>query len=328
MGRIAQFFQSLGERFSSSGGSRPAYLRVLSRVTESTATLIRKRPGHFYAKLAGVLVTTYFLADLAAMGVEFLMPQAKEDAKRKTEDVYRGGRPTQADYDVITRRNLFSSKGLIPEENAAEEGPPEGTPMKTTLPFELLGTIILENELQSLATIEDKTANTVYAVRVNEEIPAMAKITKIEAKRVTFINLRNNRNEFVEIPEDPTAPAISFTAGNAGPVKAISDTRFSIPRSEIEKTMQNLNAVLSQALARPVTENGQPAGFRLSQIVRGSIYEQLGLKDGDILRGFDGQPITDPMAAWEKLGDLKSLNQLELNVKRDGKDMTFTYDIY
>ena len=84
--------------------------------------------------------------------------------------------------------------------------------------------------------------------------------------------------------------------------------------------------MLTQARAIPHFENGQPAGYKLIQIVPGSVYEKLGLKNGDVLSGVNGEPITDPARAFELLSQLKTASQLELTVKRDGQMSNRSYN--
>ena len=96
------------------------------------------------------------------------------------------------DYNVIFSRNLFNSQGIIPGEEGPNTGAPidlGGAPVRTSLPFNLIGTMILRDETRSIATIEDKSASMVYPVRETDEIPAKAKILRIEPRKVTFINI-------------------------------------------------------------------------------------------------------------------------------------------
>jgi general secretion pathway protein C len=78
----------------------------------------------------------------------------------------------------------------------------------------------------------------------------------------------------------------------------------------------------------PNSENGLPAGYKLTQIIPGSLYDKLGLQDGDIITGLNGQTINDPGKAFEMLNELKTSNHLELQIKKDGKPMNYVYDIH
>ncbi len=77
----------------------------------------------------------------------------------------------------------------------------------------------------------------------------------------------------------------------------------------------------------PNFENGLPAGYKLFQIVPGSIYDKLGLKNGDTIVGLNGEQVNDIQKALDFMNGLKTMNHLELKVKREGKAMDFSYDI-
>ena len=306
-----------------------------SMIAEWTTRTFKNQNASFYGKLATLVLCTYFLADLTSLVAGHYIPEPP-----MSRSVHFGEQKHSRsieDYNVIFARNLFNSQGIIPGEETPG-GPggvvnPGGTPIKTTLPFNLVGTMIMADELRSIATIEDKTASMVYPVRVEDEIPGKAKITKIEAKKVIFINTAAQRLEYIDIPEtlDSTAPKITLGTKPGAPgagIEKVAPTQFNIARDEVDKTLSNLNEVLTQARAVPHFENGQPSGYKLFQIVPGSIYDKLGLQNGDVIAGLGGEPVNDPGKAFEMLNQLKTSSHLELTIKRDGKPSTFTYDIH
>ena len=293
----------------------------------------QKRGAAFYGKLVTIVLCTFFLADIAAIVAAKFIP--KPPAVRSVRGLgpskkYR----TVDDFNVVSSRNLFNSQGLIPGEESPIGGPqdPGGPAIKTTLPFNLIGTLILRDELRSIATIEDKSAAAVYPVRVQDEIPSKARILKIEANRVTFLNVSSGRREYVDLPEDMgNAPRITLggVPKPSGPgIEQLSPTQYNISRTEVDKALSDLNNILTQARAVPNFENGAPAGYKLFQIVPGSIYQKLGLKDGDVIAGLNGNPINDPGKAFEMLSQLKESPHMELQVKRDGRTSTMVYDIH
>jgi general secretion pathway protein C len=303
-------------------------------IAEWAQRTLQKQGFGLYGTAGTIIICTYFLGDLSAMMVGRFIP---EPPAAKMNRFGGGPRRTSLDeYNVIFSRNLFSSTGTIPGEGALPTGPSEptdlgGPPVKTALPFNLIGTMILRDELRSIATIEDKSASTVYPVRVEDEIPQKAKITKIEAHRVIFVNTASGRREFVELPEDvqSNAPKVTVGAKSAAPgIEKLSSTQFNIDRKEVDKALSDLNNILTQARAVPNIENGQPAGYKLFQIVPGSIYDKLGLQNGDVIAGLNGAPINDPGKAFEMLSELKTAPHLDLTIKRDGRSMPFSYDIH
>ncbi len=158
-----------------------------------------------------------------------------------------------------------------------------------------------------------------------------AEILSIEPTKAVFRNLGNGRKEYVDMPEEGTGTKISVgsLSSRKPPAAGIEQTapnQFNIARVELDKYLSNINDVLTQARAIPHFENGQPAGYKLIQIVKGSVYEKLGLKDGDVLCGVNGESINDPARAFEMMNQLKTASQLELCVKRDGRTNTMSYN--
>jgi len=290
--------------------------------------------------MAAAASSGFFLAEATSEFASNLLPEPATTPAGASRRAPRAPR-TLEDYAVISSRNLFNSAGKIPGESIGTPGEKapapslSDPPIRTTLPLNLIGTVILRDELRSIATIEDKAANVVFPVRVEDEIPSKLKVLSIEARRVTFVNFASNRREYIELPEEKGAnprvnvrSSLASGAGGKSGVEKLSPTQFSVSRQEIDKTLSDFNQVLTQARAVPHFENGQMSGYKLFQIVPGSIYEKLGLVNGDTLCGINGQPMVDPIKAMEMLGELKTSNHVELCVKRDGKQSNFAYDIH
>jgi general secretion pathway protein C len=283
----------------------------------------------FYGKLLTLFICTYFLADVLAMVAGHYIPEPPTAKGGRQGALLHRGR-TYEDYNAVFVRNLFNRKGIIPgDEGSGGPLDPGGAPVKTTLPIDLLGVLILHDELRSIATIQDKGASAVYPVRETEEIPGKIKIVKIEPTRVVFVNLAAGRREYVELPPDNAVNArVTVGAAKAPGIEQVNPNQFNIARTEVDKALSDFNKILTQARAIPNFENGVPAGYKLFQITPGSIYSQLGLKDGDVIAGLNGEPINDPSKAFEMLNQLKNSNHMELQVKRNGTTSTMTYDIH
>jgi len=317
------------------GGKGPSFGFTKMKPTESFA--LSSDNLNLIAILIAILLVTYIGADLTALTIEKFIPEAPGSRTLRSGDSNRKIK-SLADYQMIISRNLFNSRGLIPGDEApTAPGDQNNAPTRTTLPLNLIGTVILKNELRSIATIEDKDSQDVFPVRVDDEIPGKAKILSIEPYKVIFINPNSGMREFVDIPEDLNSSAMSIgNVPKVGKSKSVplgaaieqtSPNQFNLPRAEVDRAVADLNKVLTEARAIPHTENGVAAGYKLIQIVPGSIYDKLGLKNGDVLSGLNGEPINDPGKAWEMLNQLKTQSRMELSVKRDGKTSNFVYDI-
>lgn len=279
-----------------------------------------------YLRLGAATLASYFLADTVSLFTDSLIPDPpavpapmvvrKNDKERSVDE-----------FGAITSRNIFNSKGIIPDTEVNPNGPAR----KTNLPIVLIGTVVLKDELKSIATIEDKSQNMVFPVRIDDVVSDKIQIKKIEHLKVTFVNRSTGALEYVEIIEDlPTLRLETTKAPKArgdGGISAASDTQFTIESKVIKDGMANLNEVLQQARAIPNFENGVPDGYKILQIVPGSIFDKLGIKNGDVIVGLNGEPVNDPGKALGLLNDLPNARNVQIAVKRNGKKMNMNYDI-
>jgi len=75
-------------------------------------------------------------------------------------------------------------------------------------------------------------------------------------------------------------------------------------------------------------QHGTANGFRLSEIEPGSVFDQIGLEDGDLLTNVSGQPVGDPLKAISMLQTLGDQSFVTLSVIRDGAPVQLTYTIH
>jgi general secretion pathway protein C len=286
-----------------------------------------------YGWVSVVLLSAFFLADLVSLLLGSFIPEPPPIRVARPTAPAAASARTLESYGVIFTRNLFNSRGKIPGDEAGAATPGtdlDGPAQKTTLPLNLIGTIILKDELRSLATIEDKAASMVYPVRVDDEVPGKFRVLNVQPTRVEFINTSSGRKEYVELPEDSSrAPRYSSPPAKSGTpgIEQTANNQFNVSRTAIDAAMADMSKVLTQARAIPHNENGQMVGFKLFSIVPGSIYDQLGLKNGDLLCGVNGEPVNDPAKAMTLVTGIKEMSRLELCVKRDGRTTTYNYDI-
>ncbi len=88
---------------------------------------------------------------------------------------------------------------------------------------------------------------------------------------------------------------------------------------------EDLSKILMDASAIPHYEGGEIKGFKLLQITKGSIYENAGFMDEDVITSINGVPLTSIGGAIKLLHAIKKENRVEVDVLRNGQ--TFKTDI-
>jgi general secretion pathway protein C len=276
----------------------------------------------------------YCVADLGILQFrDRMLPQSAPPAHPKAPPL--DSNPGRGTYNTIISRNIFSADGVIPDALALKGQDPrqkEAAPVPSSLPLNLVGTLVHSNPEKSIASIEVKSKQQIVPFRANGDIFGLATVVSIERERVVLRNTNSNRLEYIEMKKDAK---VNF-GGSAKPLAAagkdvqkIGDNTYAIKRADLLKYTNDLSSVLMQARAVPnrVPGTGEINGFRLLDIQPGSIFEQLGLQRMDVIKGVDGNPVDSPAKAMELYNALKNSNKLGLQIERSGKTETLNYNI-
>jgi general secretion pathway protein C len=236
-------------------------------------------------------------------------------------------------YEAIVQRDVFNA---VAEEKAAPV-------VVEDLHLNLIGVSQLSNG-RPFAIIEDRSGQqSVY--RLGETIPSAGKLVEVDKDRV--IVDRGGRRVALSLPKDtlpgpivaphPIAVPAAIDSENPGGessgddfdpnVSDMGDNHYQVPKATIDYTMSHLSEMFTQIRAVPNIQNGRTNGFSLSEIEPGSLFDEMGLEEGDVLRSIDGQQMTDPAQAMQMMNMLRNRNQLNVQVYRDGKPVTLTYTI-
>jgi general secretion pathway protein C len=73
--------------------------------------------------------------------------------------------------------------------------------------------------------------------------------------------------------------------------------------------------------------NGKLNGFKINYVKRGSDFEKLGLKRGDLLTAINAEKLDNIGAVMGLYGDINNIENLTLTVERNGKSEDIEYEI-
>jgi type II secretion system protein C len=185
--------------------------------------------------------------------------------------------------------------------------------------------------------------------RLGDTIPNVGRLMEIGRDRI--IVLHNGRQVAITIPnedggEQPVAPQPfrgpirrpfinnpmlrrrhMMGAVPDGGVRRLAGNRYLLKRSVVDSNLQNMARLFTEIRAIPRIQNGASSGFQLSEIQPGSIFQQIGLQDGDVLTAAQGQPVNDPLKAMQLLQTLRDQSSVTLNVIRGGTPIQLHYSI-
>jgi len=68
-------------------------------------------------------------------------------------------------------------------------------------------------------------------------------------------------------------------------------------------------------------------GFKVRFVRKGSPFEKLGLKRGDIIRTINGEPIVDYATPMRMLKSAESIDDLSITVERNHEEQELKYEV-
>jgi general secretion pathway protein C len=221
-------------------------------------------------------------------------------------------------------------------------------PVHTSLHAKLQGETLSNDPLWSRAFIEDTQAHSFDNYMVDDRIQG-ARVLNItddcgslvksladsEEPKPCVLVLNAGHREYIDDKEGNgpvlssivAPPPVAVAPDNGNPVKAIGENEYDIPKSEVDKTLSNLNDVAMQARIVPAFKDGQATGFKLFSIRPDSIYSKLGIQNGDVIRRINGFDINSPDKALEAYSKLRDSSHIEIEVERNGSIVRKNYNV-
>jgi len=262
------------------------------------------------ALIALLTVSAYFLADT----VDAMIGRSLDAAPKFTTPLERDRpalepRRELSDYSSILDRGLFG-EGKAPSSGPAVEASN----------YKLIGTV--EGGSFSGAVLEDSTGQAFY--RIQQKLPDGSQLVKVKGDKVT---LRRPEGSLIEIVLVDDAKIINKQAPTSGGVKQVTDSKYMVDQREMIASTENMSQILTQARALPYLEEGKTVGFRISEISPGSIYEKIGLKNGDVIQKVNSQDVDDPAKFFQLYQGLRTERYIAIDLIRGGARQTLNYEI-
>lgn len=235
-----------------------------------------------------------------------------------------------ADYQVIVERNLFNSgkQALAGAAKTAEAALDVDKLKQTELKVKLLGTTAGPIEAAPAAFIEDPKTREHKMYRTGDTVQNA--VIKMILREKVVLNV-NGKDE-VLLQEEPgvtkaAGPAVARADAGPAPAPAEPIQQVTVKEDQIEKAMESLSDLMSQATFRPHLEDGQPAGISITGIKPNAVFRKLRLRNGDVITGVNDQSIASVEDAMKVFGTLSTDAPIQVKIKRRGREETLEYKI-
>ncbi len=252
-----------------------------------------------------------------------LTPPPLGEIRQRAEAEQAAGEPL--DPQIILTRNLFNASTLAPAAGTLAEEPE--VLEATQLPLTLLGTAAAEIAELSWAAVEDRESQQTLTLRVGDSVRNQAQVRRIERKRIVLEERGKLRELALEETEDLMAsaaprPVAAPRSRPRGP--RVTPPQTAAPREEGVRSPAQL---FSEARILPKYEAGQMVGVQVSAIKPGSLFEKMGIQDGDTITELNGIRIDSPEQSAKILLELTRSDAFTVQVEGTGGTRTLDIDL-
>lgn len=250
------------------------------------------------------------------------------DAEATPEKSLSGNLPI-GHYAPIVERDLFQTQKEPQPVETARKLDLENLE-ETKLKLKLWGTVSAEEKERAYAVIEDTQNRQQNLYRIGDAVQNATVKAILREKVVLSVDGKDEILAMEKLEQGiagrPAAisPIVRPSATAELPART---QRISLRRSMIEEAMQDVSKLMTEIAIKPHLADGKPAGLALTNIKPNSIFRRMGLRNGDILKGVDGQEIQSVDDALKLYENLKSAASVNVQIERRGRDRNINYNI-
>lgn len=321
---------------SSKDGS-PLLSPSLTRSIEKFLSRSYREPIHQVALVLLICSLTYTAGKITALVMRG--DPVLDSAKDFTVSVAIENSFSPASLGTVKSINIFrtNNPGTGKKTNIAEKKCEEAE-QQSNLPIKLVNTVVLQDIVKSIASVQIRGDRDLQELRVGDQISNLAEIFRITRLEILVKNLESGMCESIAsdlMTKEKTSPISVLSPAQSREYKAnkkISGidnvgNKFTISKVLLDEKLKDLSKILTQARAVQINNPDGSLAFKMTELDPTGIFPYLGVQDGDIITAINGKPIYNMNEVMLLFGRIKGLEKLSLGIKREGTDTTQDYSI-
>lgn len=217
-------------------------------------------------------------------------------------------------YNSIWEKDIFHTT-FKDQKNESEPVSVEQLTL-TSLNCSLIGTVT-EKDGYGWAIIRDDDDSLQKMVTLGSNVKG-ARVVRILQDRVILNIGGKDELLLMDMEEKPARP--SDRSGATSPRAQV--LTYNVSQSLVQESLGNLASVMSGVRVEPYSEGGKPNGFRVSRLQQGSLLNNMGFRNGDIIKSVNGRTISATEDVMSLYNAMKESSFFRVGIIRNNKPVT------
>ena len=140
--------------------------------------------------------------------------------------------------------------------------------------------------------------------------------------------IKENKEFKLEInEEDNNNLAIGKPSNNQNQEIIIKNNGAIISRDYLNSYTSNIDKVWKDITIDEIKNGNKSEGFKISKITKNSVFEKIGLKDGDTIKSINNNTLNSYADAMKVYSNIKDITYLNIEVLRKNEVVELNYEI-
>ncbi len=188
-----------------------------------------------------------------------------------------------------------------------------------------LKAIYSQNDHSGWVVIEDKSNSKNHILKQEEEINGY-KLVEIFDKFAFFKKYGKKYKLELTKEESKVSYAIENTQDTQEDIVVNNDSTI-VSRDYLNSYVNNIDKIWNNIAINETRTNGKIDGFKIFDIKKGSAFEKIGLKKGDIIKNINNEALDSYAKAFKAYNNINNTKYLSIEVMRNNEIVELNYEI-
>lgn len=226
----------------------------------------------------------------------------------------------------IINRNIFNVTGEIPKEDM-ESGSKKNDyaiflkqpcePPSESLPVNLVGIIYTGDSKTNLVAVQDPDIDGVDVYHEGDKILDYGSYSVFRIPNPTIAEFRYGGKKICRSLVSSATNVVQNPDADSNSSEEVDANTVVLTRDEItQNTGQGLSKLINTVRIAPSIAGGNVEGFKVFSITKNSLFDKIGLQEGDVVLQINDQKLDNPTKGMVIYESLQYENQIEFTIKR------------